>query len=282
MHKKVKDYFKGKNPYLLASAAIVIITMTVICLMLKVEVNNGPEVEDAITDTLQSRVENVVDAEGAQASREPGTAGITDEQYEESVVVVKPVQGITGIPESSEPDLVSTTEPEKDTEEPVEQDSALESEETLTVEVETEQEEPEVSEADPDSRPEDSISREPENAILRESEVIPTPESMETPEVTPTPVQHEHSWLFQSFYQEPTCSNGGLVNQICAHCGETQTTPGTPTGKHAYEVETAGDCCTAEVVICSECNHREVREKNRKNHIDEEEGFCYGCGQKTD
>ena len=194
----------------------------------------------------------------------------------------------------------------------------MEPEESPTIEVETEPEEFVVSETDSDFRPEDSISREPDNAVPREPEVVPVPELMETPEVVPAPesmetpettpvpeypetpdmastlepmetpevpiapVQHEHSWLFQSFYQEPTCSNGGLVNQICAHCGETQTTPGTPTGKHVYEVETAGDCCTAEVVICRECNHREVREKNRKNHIDEEEGFCYGCGQKTD
>lgn len=96
------------------------------------------------------------------------------------------------------------------------------------------------------------------------------------------PEVHQHSWIFESYYQKPTCSNGGLVNQICAHCGETQITGGIPTGEHVYEVETVGDCCSAEVVVCKECNFREVREKDPGNHIDLEDGFCYGCGHKTD
>ena len=70
--------------------------------------------------------------------------------------------------------------------------------------------------------------------------------------------------------------------QICAHCGETQITGGTSTGKHEYKVEKPGDCCSEEIVACVECNHREVREKDFQNHIDVEDGFCYGCGQKTE
>ena len=35
MFKKVKEYFKEKNPYLMASAAIVIVSMAVICMLLK-------------------------------------------------------------------------------------------------------------------------------------------------------------------------------------------------------------------------------------------------------
>ena len=72
------------------------------------------------------------------------------------------------------------------------------------------------------------------------------------------------------------------MTQICAHCGETQVTGGTPTGEHHYEVETVGDCCSAEVVVCTECNSREVREKDPANHIDVEDGFCYGCGHSTE
>ena len=88
-----------------------------------------------------------------------------------------------------------------------------------------------------------------------------------------------HSWVFESFYQEPTCSNGGLENQVCAHCGETQVTGGAPTGEHLYLVETPGDCCSEEVVVCSECNYREIKEKDKGNHMDVEDGFCYGCGE---
>ena len=123
----------------------------------------------------------------------------------------------------------------------------------------------------------------PEPTPTPESEPapVPVPTPQPAPAETPEPDNHEHSWIFESFYQEPTCSNGGLVTQICAHCGETQVTGGTPTGEHHYEVETVGDCCSAEVVVCTECNYREVREKDPANHIDVEDGFCYGCGVKT-
>ena len=70
--------------------------------------------------------------------------------------------------------------------------------------------------------------------------------------------------------------------EVCAHCGETQVTGGAPTGKHSYTVESPGDCCSQEVVVCTECNYREIREKDPGNHIDVEDGFCYGCGKKTD
>lgn len=102
------------------------------------------------------------------------------------------------------------------------------------------------------------------------------------PEVSAEVEKHEHNWMFESYYQNPTCSNGGLVTEICAQCGETQITGGIPTGKHSFKVETKGDCCSEEVVACSECNFREVRDKDPKNHIDIEDGFCYGCGQKVE
>jgi len=118
---------------------------------------------------------------------------------------------------------------------------------------------------------------------------LPEQESTLTPVTVPEEpsstlselARHEHSWIFESCYQEPTCSNGGLENQICAHCGETRIVGGTPTGEHDYVVETEGDCCSEEIVRCSVCNARETRGYNMTNHIDVEDGICYGCGQKV-
>lgn len=126
-------------------------------------------------------------------------------------------------------------------------------------------------------------------APMPEATPEPTPEA--TPEATPAPTPEPappteepcvHHWLFDSYFQEPTCSNGGLENQICARCGETRTIPGTPTGEHEFVVETQGDCTSAEVVRCSNCNIREIREKDSSNHIDVEDGICYGCGAKIE
>lgn len=122
-----------------------------------------------------------------------------------------------------------------------------------------------------------------------EPEPVPMPEEITTELVVPEPADPEptlavctHSWIFDSYFQEPTCSNGGLENQICVHCGETRTVGGTPTGKHDYMVETEGDCCSEEIIRCTVCNNREVRDKNPDNHIDLENGICYGCGAKVD
>ena len=122
---------------------------------------------------------------------------------------------------------------------------------------------------------------------ITEPEETPEPEVI--PEETPVPggipepeAPHEHSWMFESVFQEPTCSNGGLENQICIHCGENRTVGGTPTEKHDYMVETEGDCCSEEIIRCTVCNNREVRGKNPDNHIDLEDGICYGCGAKVD
>ena len=151
----------------------------------------------------------------------------------------------------------------------------------------TEQPEEVLPERKPEDEPEEASEPLPnenttEPPVTNQEEGIPeTEENPEAEDVSELEV-HEHSWVFESFYQAPTCSNGGLVNQICAHCGETQITGGIPTGEHVYEVETAGDCCSGEVVVCKECNFREVREKDPNNHIDVEDGFCYGCGHKTE
>ena len=119
----------------------------------------------------------------------------------------------------------------------------------------------------------ESIPQEEQEVKLPAEEESEIPSSQEQEKVC------THSWVFESFYQVPTCRNGGLENQICAHCGETQITGGTPTGEHVYKVETPGDCCSEKVVVCTECNHREVREKDMGNHMDVEDGFCYGCGE---
>ena len=124
------------------------------------------------------------------------------------------------------------------------------------------------------------IVPEPERIPQEEPEPeLPAEEEQEVPSLQEQEKVCAHSWVFESFYQEPTCSNGGLENQVCAHCGETQITGGTPTGKHEFKVETPGDCCSEEVVVCTVCNHREIKEKDQGNHIDVEDGFCYGCGE---
>lgn len=119
----------------------------------------------------------------------------------------------------------------------------------------------------------------PEQESIPQEEPEPTVEEPEIPPYKETDEPCRHSWVFESFYQKPTCSNGGLENQVCVHCGETQITGGTPTGEHVYRVETPGDCCSEEVVVCTECNYREIKEKDKANHIDVEDGVCYGCGE---
>ena len=120
-----------------------------------------------------------------------------------------------------------------------------------------------------------------QESIPQEEQEVKTPaeEEQEIPSSQEQEKVCAHSWVFESFYQVPTCSNGGLETQACAHCGETQITGGTPTGKHEFKVETPGDCCSEEVVVCTVCNQREIKEKDTGNHMDVEDGFCYGCGE---
>ena len=266
MGKKIKEYFKGKNPYLVASAAIVIASMVVICMLLKDEVSAVQE-----TDTVSEVVVEM---------QEPETR---EELVQESEVSTPEPQSTpepekTTIPETTPiPEAVITSEPEKNTIPEItttpeavigpKPENEYAPEETVT---------PEVV---PDTQPEDAVPQEPDTP---EPEAIPEPEETPAPEETSEPeAPHEHSWMFESVFQEPTCSNGGLENQICAHCGETRTVGGTPTGEHDYVVENVGDCCSEEIVRCSQCNAREVRDKDMSNHIDVEDGMCYGCGQKV-
>lgn len=297
MSKKIKEYFKGKNPYLLASAAIVIVSVCIISMILKDEVSTTKE-NDMVSSTKQSTEESIADTESIKEALEAESSEATGELQESETIE-------TSVEEDEEATKVVESEPVNIAETQSKPDESVQStpvpEKKPVQEIESTQEnrtEPEVTvtpEADPDPKPEPPATPEPEVVPSEEPSVpeeIPVPQPTPAPEVTPapeitpspeeTPVIHKHSWIFDSWYQEPTCSNGGLVNEICAHCGETQVTGGTPTGKHSYTVESTGDCCSEEVVVCKECNHRQVGEKNPNNHIDVEDGFCYGCGKKTD
>lgn len=296
MVKKIKAYLKGCNPYLAASAAIVILSVVIICLILKGEtaaeqendtvsaetiIQNDVEESDADIAWEESDVkeqEIIMEPEGLAESSMTEESSESEDLEEETAKVTEQEPAMTPEPEiikesGKEAEIVVTPVPEQVPEESAEE-SQTPAEENIPAEEN-------VSEPEPEPTPEATLepvptpTPEPEPAPAP----IPTPESI--PTETPEPDTHEHSWIFESFYQEPTCSNGGLVTQICAHCGETQVTGGTPTGEHHYEVETVGDCCSAEVVVCTECNHREVREKDPANHIDVEDGICYGCGAKT-
>jgi len=296
MFKKVKEYFKGKNPFLMASAAIVIVSVAIICLLLKNEFSAGMVLEPVSEDSQVSVEETIVNNEKKLGSEE-GESSETDTIMQETVMSELSV--LESVEISRESETASNVEIETEREETVslDQESTPESEITFTPETLSEPEENVILEAVPDRQPEDIVLQEPEPESADETvaeaesqpEVMPQPEEKPLPEVIPEPEEipepeapHEHSWIFESCYQEPTCSNGGLENQICAHCGETRIVGGTPTGEHDYVVETEGDCCSEEIVRCSVCNNREIREKNIANHIDVEDGSCYSCGQKIE
>ncbi|MBR2038704.1 MAG: hypothetical protein IKA09_13405 [Lachnospiraceae bacterium] len=274
MGKKIKEYFKGKNPYLMASAAIVIVSMMVICMILKSAVQETDAVDvvsEVVIEVQESEPSEFVQ-DSEVVSQEPDSEPVS--MVETKILPTEQVQSTpepqgTPVTETTPiPEAVITPEPKK----------VIEPEEIVP---------PEVV---PDTQPEDAVPQGPGTEVTDETvaEAEPKPEETPLPEVTPAPEEipepeasHEHSWMFESVFQEPTCSNGGLENQTCAHCGETRTVGGTPTGEHDYVVENVGDCCSEEIVRCSECNTRDVREKDMRNHIDVEDGICYGCGQKV-
>ena len=271
--KKIREYLKGKNPYMLASVAVVILSIGLISALLW----DVPSAEDAgISVSAESSMEGSVDTQEAEVQTEEvwETEEIKEifaetQQTEETVFENPEETAEESIPVSEEiRGSASATEESQETTE-----SAEASAEPVTKE---------HPEENPDPTPEKGHDEDQETVPKEETEEQPEEEIIPGPEERPDPEEHEHSWIFESFYQEPTCSNGGLVTQICAKCGETQITGGMPTGEHSYEVESEGDCCSAEVVVCTECNFREVREKDPDNHMDVEDGFCYGCGQKTE
>ena len=185
----------------------------------------------------------------------------------------QPIEETPETKEVSEIYKVEYTEPGTETEEIPKHEEKPEPVPEPVTEYPAEQE-PAKQEPVPEPVPEqESIPQEEEESETSTEEEHESPASQEQEEPC------RHSWVFESFYQKPTCSNGGLENQVCVHCGETQITGGTPTGEHVYRVETPGDCCSEEVVVCTECNYREIKEKNKANHIDVEDGVCYGCGE---
>lgn len=276
MVDKRKKSFRGKSRYLFAACAVVSVSVLIILLLFREE---GPAQEMGQMEVTQQMVEEE-ESKSRSVEETMVETETAKEESGESTEETLPWESV------DEPNADSEIVESQETLEPSVEKEALSNKEVLeTVEVtgtqeteNTEEISEELDETGQEAKQETQPSDEPE--VLPEKD--PEPDSEDSAEETQNPSVHEHSWIFESYYQKPTCSNGGLVNQICAHCGETQTTVGTPTGEHQYKVETPGDCCNVEVIICSECNHREVREKDPDKHIDEEDGFCYGCGQKTE
>ena len=276
--QKWKKILLGDYPHRRITAVLLLLSVVMMCLVIR---NDGPDPKetDVVTDNTEtvdsvneSESESVGDEFTDMEETEPSLMeGEIEESLTSEETIAKEAEEVHGseeqIPESISVQEViaeSSVAPEEESlelpQKPIASERTLEPENVETPEVV-----PEVTPA-PEPTP---VPEEP-----------PSQES--TPEPDKTPVSHEHSWSFQDWYQEPTCSNGGLVMEICAHCGETQITGGTPTGEHSFIVETPGDCVSEEVVVCTLCNYREVRAKNLSNHIDVEDGFCYGCGKKTE
>lgn len=246
MDKKMKN----SNPYIIASILLILVTIGIMIGILCME---EPVEESTVTETVVIMEEEKLVSELAANTEERTTADTkdSDTHVSKDVGVSEEISG--GSKETVEMDTEEISgQKEDDTietyeEESMEPEVILESEQEQSEQIELQEELAETT-------------SEPEEAV----ETLP----------------HEHSWLFESNYQEPTCSNGGLINEVCVHCGETRIVGGSPTGKHDFIVEIKGDCCSEEVVRCSVCNTREMRGNDMTNHIDAEGGICYGCGQK--
>lgn len=278
--QKWKKILLGDYPHRRITAVLLLLSVVMMCLVIRNDVPD-PKETDVVTDNSET-VESVNESESETVGDELTNMEETEPssiegEMEESITaeenISKESEEVHGSEEQM-PESISVQEVITKTDSSVApQEESLELPQKPTV---------------PDRTPE------PENVEAPEliPEVTPAPETSSIPEETLTPERppehdntlkpHEHSWSFQDWYQEPTCSNGGLVIEICVHCGETQITGGTPTGEHSFQVETPGDCVSEEVVVCTQCNHREVRAKDPNTHIDEEDGFCYGCGKKTE
>lgn len=278
MRNKIMNYFKGKNPYLLASFAIVMVTVGIMFVLLQDKEPAGTSEEVVSTDQI-----SVIGKESIEVSTEVESQPSNEDvlKYESAERVIEEVEVVDTEADFSIDEADENSTEIKSTESEVEsmhsEMTATEKEQHNSEVMKPKSEEPEKEEPTEVSKEEfnEIPSNQPEEELPYQPEQKPEPE-----EESQVEEAHVHSWIFVSYFQEPTCSNGGLITQICAHCGETQITGGTPTGEHDYEVETPGDCCSAEVVVCRECNFREVREKNAQNHVDVEDGFCYGCGHK--
>jgi len=274
MQKMIKKLL-GNYPYRRITAVLLLLCVIILCFAFKNKETESEGTDVVVGSTEQSRSESVTESEEDLTETEGSESFSVDKEEDEALTAEKPVMEETESGKGPESSTIQEDDPNRESQGSVTPDEMSESEILTTPEV--------IPTSKPTSIP--KVTSSPEPTPIPEVTQTPAPEEIPTPESTPesevTYSPHEHSWIFESWYQEPTCSNGGLVTEICAHCGETQITGGIPSGEHSYEVETPGDCCSEEVVVCMDCNHREVGDKNPDNHMDVEDGFCYGCGKKT-
>ena len=276
--QKWKKILLGDYPHRRITAVLLLLSVVMMCLVIRNDVPE-PKETDVVTDNTET-----VDSVNESESESVGDEFTDTEETEPSLMEGEIEESLT-----SEETIAKEAEEVHGSEEQMTESISVQeviAESSVAPEEESLELPQKPTVPDRTSEPESMETSELIPEVTPAPEPIPVPEETPMPESTPepdkTPVPHEHSWSFQDWYQEPTCSNGGLVMEICVHCGETQITGGIPTGEHSYEVETSGDCLSEEVVVCTVCNYREVREKNLSNHIDVEDGFCYGCGKKTE
>ncbi len=262
--KRLKRAFKNVNLYMAVSALIVLISLIVMALLLWGGARAKEEQEDMLI-VLESEEEDIREAAIGVAA-----IGMDSDETEmvaasESSIVSEKTEAWIALETEEQP----VAEPEEiELPEPVSEEVVIEVVQPLPEEAEVQENlQPDQAQAAPEP-PKQDVPKTEESKESEESEVAEPPKDC------------NHSWIFSSYYQEPTCSSGGLENQLCVHCGAGQTMPGTATGQHVFVTETEGDCCGDEIVICKDCNYREVRGKNPSKHIDVEDGFCYGCGMK--
>ena len=268
---KLKAFWKKYRAYLAVSAVLVAGACCLLFYARPEEVQPDIVVTGSINDTESEEMK--ADAPGITPLSDEDPVAVEQASGEEAEVEAPEERNDLREQKASEVEEnkggVSETAPE-----PTKASEAVPESTSVSTPVPTPAPTP-VSESTPLPEPEDTLTPVPEDAA--------TPVPVDTPSPAPEVKQEPctHNWIFTSYYQEPTCGNGGLESQVCAVCGETRTTSGTPTGKHSFVVETPGDCCTEELVRCEDCNHREVRAKDAGNHMDVEDGFCYGCGQEV-
>ena len=276
--QKWKKILLGDYPHRRITAVLLLLSVVMMCLVIRNDVPE-PKETDVVTDNTET-VDSVNESESESVGdeftdTEETEPSLMEGEIEESLTSEETIAKEAEEVHASEEQMTESIS----VQEVIAESSVAPEEESLEL-----PQKPTVPDRTPEPESMETSELIPE--VTPAPEPIPVPEETPMPESTPepdkTPVPHEHSWSFQDWYQEPTCSNGGLVMEICVHCGETQITGGIPTGEHSYEVETSGDCLSEEVVVCTVCNYREVREKNLSNHIDVEDGFCYGCGKKTE
>ena len=278
---KIRKFVKSHGKGLILVCAIVMVAVGV----RQVHPTNENTMEETVSETTVSKLEVV---------QELATEGYRGTEAQQGVmpdVVPEPAWPVLDVEVGKSQASILDSVPEEKSEMMSDTEKLGETEEDILVLPEPENVAVKDSSSMDAKESEDATEATLESSSVTEvePEPVPMPEETTTEMVVPEPADPEttsapcmHSWIFDSYFQVPDCSNGGLENQICVLCGETRTVGGTPTGKHDYIVETEGDCCSEEIIRCTVCNNREVREKNPDNHIDLEDGICYGCGTQVE